>query len=401
MDWLFRISKTSGMRRGGLLGRIGIGAQVKLPQRLLIGVAAVGALVHVGILFPTGLALFRAVPADARPVIVAVSGSLIIAVIACALAMLLVVRAGTRYEARGLALFLVLIAVNWGAVLRFASLDRGPDGTPTGLSFTVGGTPLLLAVLTLALASAALLSLSMRFPHDLTDGGAGRWSLIRRPWVPWALAVATPTLIRPGVSIIGRGARALGMEAETMARLLPWVLGTVATIIGSLVLGMVALAIANFVRGYRLADEEARRSALWLLLGMVGSAFLVMASTFLLALDIILPVSLGLLSRYTPLIVLFAPLVMVICVAVAVLYSGAVDPRLALRRSTINGFAGTFGLLVFAGLENTLSAWFESRLGLPGAVGSFLAGAISAGVILPVRRILGRSRVVSATTGDP
>lgn len=359
-------------------------------QRTLIGIAAVGALGHVATLFPTAWALFRAVPVDGRPVILAISASLVIAMIACALAILLVVRAGQRYEARGLALFLVLIAICWGSVLRFASLDRGPDGSVTGLDISLSGTPVILAVLALALAGASLLSLSVRFPTDLTAGRTGRTPLIRKSWVPWALAIAAPVLLKFGISLLGRAAKAFGVEPERMVQILPWALGAVATIIGSLILGMVLLAIANFVKGYRLADEESRRPVLWLLVGVVGSAFLVLASALLLALDIVLPASLGLLSRYSPLIVLFSPLFMVICVAVAILHSGAVDPRLALRRSTINGIASTAGLLVFAGLENTLSSWVESRLGLPGSLGSLLAGAVSAGVFLPVQRRLSR-----------
>ena len=377
----------------------------ELPQRVLVGVAALGALVHVATLFPTALWLFRAVPDDARALILAVSASLIIAMIACGLALLLVVRAGDRYEARGLALFLSLIAVCWGSVLRFASLERGPGGAPTGLNISVSGTPLLLAILAFALAGAALLRLSTRFPQDLDRGTDGPAPLLRRSWVPWALALATPLLLPPGVSLIGRSARALGFSPDTVLASLPWALGVVATLIAAIVLGMVGQAIANFVRGFRLADAPSRRSALWLVVGVVGSALLVLASTLLLALDMALPVSLGLLSRYTPAIVLFAPLVMVVCVAVAILHAGAVDPRLALRRSTINGIAGTVGLLVFAGLENSLSAWVESRLGLPGAIGSFLAGTISAGTFLPVQRSLGRriagSRVAAQLEESP
>lgn len=359
-----------------------------------------GALVHVVTLFPTAWSLYRAVPADARPVIVAVSASLVMAIIACALALLLIVRAGARYEARHLALFLVLVAICWGSVLRFASIDRGPDGAATGLSINVSGAPLLLAIVTLALASAALLRLSVRFPSDLVADAEDRWSLSRWPWAPWALAVATPFLLQLGISIVGRAATLLGVEGETMARFFPWALWTVSAIIGTIVLGMLALAVSNFLTGYRRADPDSRRSALWLVVGVVGSGILVLASTLLIVLDIVLPVSLGLLSRYSPLIVFFAPLFMVICVGVAVLFSGAVDPRLALRRSTINGIAGTFGLLVFAGLENAVSAWVETRLGLPGIIGSFLAGALSAAVFVPIRWGLRRTSLVSTRSRE-
>jgi hypothetical protein len=359
-------------------------------QRLLIAAAAVGAFMHVATLFPTAAALLRAVAAETRPVILAVSATLVIAILACALAVFLVVRAGARYEARTLALFLVLVAVCWGSVLRFASLDYGPDGSPTGLDVTVSGSALMMAVWSLALASAALLQLSLRFPRDLADTGAAPSWLIRRPWVPWAVATAMPLLFEPGLSWILRGFRALGGGDETAAGLFLWVLASAAVVAALVILGMLGLAVAFFIRGYRRADAEARRSALWLLVGVAGSAMLILASVLLMALDTALPVTPGLLSRHAPFVILFAPLLMVVCVGVAILYSGALDPRLALRRSTINGIAGTVGLLVFAGLENSLSAWVEGRLGLPGTIGSFLAGAASAGVFLPVQHALRR-----------
>lgn len=367
-----------------------------LPQRVLVGVGAIGALVHVATLVPTALGLFGAVPESGRPVVLAVSTSLVIAMIGCALAILLVVRAGRRYEARGLGGFLVLIAVCWGSVLRFASLERGADGSVTSLEISISGTPLLLATLALALAAAALLDLSWRFPHDL-EATAGR--PIRRRWIPWALATSVPLLLVLLPPLLGRTARMAGMTPETMTRLLPWVLAAEGVTALGIVFGMTLLGVRNFVRGYRLADAESRRSVLWLLVGVVGSAVFVVASVLALLLDGVLPISLGLVSRYTPVIVLFAPLFLVVCVAVSILHAGAIDPRLALRRSTINGIAGTLGFLVFAGLENTLSAWVEGRLGLPGVIGSFLSGTAAAGVFLPVQRLLGR-RAAGRPNGD-
>jgi hypothetical protein len=60
------------------------------------------------------------------------------------------------------------------------------------------------------------------------------------------------------------------------------------------------------------------------------------------------------------------------------------------------------GILVFAGLEEVLSGWVASRMGLPGMVGSLLAGSLAAGVMIPLRNTVGRavSRILPGQKPD-
>jgi hypothetical protein len=95
-------------------------------------------------------------------------------------------------------------------------------------------------------------------------------------------------------------------------------------------------------------------------------------------------------------LLVLAPTVLVVTSAVAIFYAGSVDPGLVLRRSTVYGALGALGILLFAGLEDVLSNWVASRIGLPGSVGSLLAGSLTAGVMIPLRKTVDRiaSRVL-------
>ncbi|MDX1392741.1 MAG: hypothetical protein R3195_00050 [Gemmatimonadota bacterium] len=370
-----------------------------LPTRLFVGVVAIAATAHVAILLPTAVELYRAVPPGGRLTVLAISLSLVVAILACGLAGFLIVRAGQRYEARSLSLFLVLIAICWGSILRFASLDYTAGGEIDGISISAEGWVVVVAAFALALAAASLVRLSVRFPYDFeraldpanaATGRLRRW--LRHRYLPWVLACTVPLIVQGVIPLALRIAGAVGVPPERVAAAMPVVLLATLTLIVAIVLGMVSVAAANFVAGYRRADEGSRRPALWLVVGIATAALMIVASLLIWVVDAVLPTSLGALSTYAMLIIVVAPLFMLVCVAVAILYSGAVDPRLALRKSTINGIAGTLGLLVFAGLENTLSGWVEERLGLPGALGAFMAGAAAAAVFLPARWVLNRRR---------
>ena len=359
-----------------------------IAMRVITGLIAGGAMVHVATLLPTAADLYRAVPANGRIAIVTLSTTILVALIACALAILLVVRAGARYEARTLALFLVLVSLCWGSVLRFASVDV--EARELGIEAT--GWPVIIAALTLALSAAALLRLSWHFPFDFSGAGkAGRLRrFLGRRGVAWGLALLAPLLLQTAVPVVMWLVRLSGRSPGDAAGLLGITIVATFWTIVALVVGMGSVATWNFVAGYRMADDDARRAALWLVVGITGTALANVAVGAAFLIEVLLPGDAWSVPSWMLFVPAVSPLFAVGCIAIAVLYSGAVDPSLALRRSTINGIAGTVGLLVFAGLENTLSAWVESRLGLPGLLGSFLAGAVAAGAFLPIQRVLTR-----------
>jgi len=366
-----------------------------LVARVLIALAAGASVFSVASLVPRALDFYRAVPPGGRPAILAVSLTLAIALLGCLLAIVLVVRAGERYEARALALFLLLVSATWGSILRFASLDVGPDSTGGALNITASGWLIMAATAGLALTAAVLLRLSWRFPFDFSAAAAapeaGRLRrAFGRAWVPWALAASVPLVVRYSIPLVHALFPPPDRSAESAMAWLRTALFIMLAYGSVVILGMIALAVLNFLAGYRRAEPGKRRAALWLVVGIVGAGLAILVTASTLTMEILLPIELGFVTRQAPLIAVAAPLFMVLCVAVAVFGSGAIDPTLALRRSTINGIAGMAGLTVFAGLENVLSAWVEGRLGLPGSLGSFLAGGVAAAVFVPVRHALRR-----------
>ncbi len=124
--------------------------------------------------------------------------------------------------------------------------------------------------------------------------------------------------------------------------------------------------------------------------GFAVSAWLILGALGLLLGIAVLDVELEALGIIVPIAIFIAPLVLVTCAAIGILRSGAVDPALVLRRSTVYGALGVLGVVAFAGLENALSALVEARLGLPGIIGSMIAGALVAAVLIPVRGPLQR-----------
>lgn len=80
----------------------------------------------------------------------------------------------------------------------------------------------------------------------------------------------------------------------------------------------------------------------------------------------------------------------VVSVAVGVFHSGAIDPELVLKRTTIYGALAVMFLFLFAGIESLVSELVERGLGLPGLVGSMLVGGFVAVMIAPLRKPLSR-----------
>ena len=62
-------------------------------------------------------------------------------------------------------------------------------------------------------------------------------------------------------------------------------------------------------------------------------------------------------------------------IAMAVFYDGALDPKLAIKRTTLYGAMASFAVVLFAVVETLASDLMAARLGLPGSSGSIVAGA--------------------------
>jgi hypothetical protein len=145
-----------------------------------------------------------------------------------------------------------------------------------------------------------------------------------------------------------------------------------------------AVGVTNLRAAYVLSDREERRRMLWVVTGSVAALWAVLIPIGVWISDVL---GLGLPSVFGWLLLLLplAPLILVLCLAVAVFFSGAMDPALVIRKTTVYGAIGVIFVFLFAGLGNLVEGWVESALGLPGSVGSIITGGAIAVVLLPLR----------------
>lgn len=375
-----------------------------LAFRLFLSLVILASLGHVGVLFPRFLAISAMVPEPARPLVWAALVTILTAVGACTLALILLVRSWRSQGARSLALFLAFLAAFWGSLLRFLHVDVLEDSVTANLSAEGWGATM--AVAGLLLATGAFVRFSTLFPVPLSPRQlppprrmpwlrAIRGSLFR-PQMVWG-AVLLLLLVDWGLGELFRGlipTAEAGESIPVQGAVIPFLVGQIAVVAVSPLLG-IGLGIRNLASGYHLASRADRRRVLWLVAGISAAGWMVLGSVLGLPLAVILRLPDWLVNVLLALLVL-APTVLVGTSAVAIFYAGSVDSGLVLRRSTVYGALGALGILLFAGLEDVLSNWVASRIGLPGIVGSLLAGSLTAGVMIPLRKTVDRiaSRVL-------
>jgi hypothetical protein len=162
------------------------------------------------------------------------------------------------------------------------------------------------------------------------------------------------------------------------------------------------LGTRNLRTSYRVSVPQERKRVLWVVSGFTIATFMVLSAVGLLLLVVVTNLESSVLGVVVPLLVL-APLVLVMCAAIGILYAGAIDPALVLRRSTVWGAIGAAGVILFAGIENALSSLLEERLHLPAFAGAMISGAIVAVILIPVRARVQRwvnARMAVAVPGE-
>ncbi|MFW6088424.1 MAG: hypothetical protein ACODAB_01650 [Gemmatimonadota bacterium] len=363
--------------------------------RIAAGVLVLGAVVHVATVWPRVLDLAAVVDDNAWAIVAAFALSAVTALAACGLALLLLWKVPDRPDARALTLFLAFLAIFWGSLFRFLQIDAGANELSFNLSY--GGNWVSQTALAAFVGStAAFLRFSVLFPRPLTPdrlrparwrrspGRLRRWFL--RPSVVWGTAFAIFAVQRFLPSLAWRLA---GSPDTTTGQLPPALLAAVTAgilLIGSFALAAVVLGARNLLDSYRGASDEERSRILWVVTGFNLASWMVVGALGLMLLVGLASIETVVLSAAIPLALVLAPLVLVVSAAVGILYAGAIDPALALRRSTVYGALGTLGVLAFAALESAVAEWLESRLELPGFVGSVTTGVMVTAALLGLRR---------------
>ena len=145
------------------------------------------------------------------------------------------------------------------------------------------------------------------------------------------------------------------------------------------------IAILFFRAAYARGDEEDRRRIYWFLeagliaAGTLLAAFWVELSVHVIALD-------GVALRWLHALILpVGFLATVLTLGMALLYKGALDSRLVVRRTLLYGAVGFTLTALFVGVETLVEEVISARLGLPDRAGAYLAGVVAALVFGPVR----------------
>jgi hypothetical protein len=366
------------------------------PFRLGAGFLILAAVVHVSTVWPRVAKLAGVLPVARWMLVTGFAISAVTALAACGLAVLLLWKAADRPDARALTMFLAFLAIFWGSLFRFMDVSAETRSISINLSYGSGWISKT-ALASSLLAIAAFLRFSALFPVPLDvtrlppSRLPGNLRRIRaaslRPAPVWFGVIVLLLLQNYSVRIVSRltGADSLPPGASPPAILLaslfvPLALSTLAIVLAF------ALGVRNLRDSYRLAAPAERRRLQWIVGGFSAAAWMVLGAVGLVLLIRFAGLDSDVLALAFPLALVLAPLVAVLGACTGVLYSGAIDPALALEKSTVYGILGAGGLVAFAGIENALSNLVEDRLRLPGFVGAMIAGAIVTSALVPIRK---------------
>ena len=206
-----------------------------------------------------------------------------------------------------------------------------------------------------------------------------------KPSIVWGIGIGlaiffTLPYLRPDSSDAGLGPGISRTWADA------WFTGLMFLFVGVPFLGM-TVGASNLRTSYVAADEDERKKILWVVVGCVGGTAMVLASAF------------GALVGAVPhldwleilvLLLPFAPLVLVLCLAIAVFYKGTIHPALVIKRTTVYGALGVLLLAATSAAESLLSEVLESAFGFSSLASATALGALLALAVLPLRAPLGR-----------
>lgn len=229
------------------------------------------------------------------------------------------------------------------------------------------------------------------FAESMRMGAKPPWlqSLIRRDA---RAAVATVEAIKSrqaaAVTTVGGTALMLNYQVQGAGLGVRMLLFSVIGF-GTIFVGTMAWSVFDFQ--YRTGNAEDRTRISWLALGLVLCGWLVVigasGGTVWLILGGAEPAAqllVALLALAPP----AAATVIVLLLGVSIFFRGAIDPRLAIRKTSLYGFVALIVTVVVAATQNTAVVQLVSHLGLPAQSGSIVAGVAVAVIMTPMRRLI-------------
>lgn len=314
------------------------------------------------------------------------------ALLASSLAIWIAMRAYTSPSNRVFALFLTMFGLAASDEGRFEFVSWALPGPTRAATWPWIAEPgYTTAEILYGLCFAACLAAAVRWAGSYPDGTVQR-ELARPPSTSLsrrlALFVATPAFAWVGV---GGGSATVMITAG--------LLGDRASV--QIVCATSALVISTWLlmRAYRRVTNELQSKMYWILQAAICSSLLLVIS---------LPVEFAVhqLGSSQPVLgwlhASLLPLSLLALIAflcVGVLYAGAVDPILVVRRTLLYSAAGLIVTFVFVGVETSVSAIVERWIALPDRIASWVAGFTAALTFGPIRAWVDRRLATSPKPG--
>jgi hypothetical protein len=313
-----------------------------------------------------------------------VEGAVCLAAVGLALA--LVWRSGARAETRALALLL--------ATAFFPAYMVAQAGVPYPAVVVIQNAMQWVYI-------GAFLRFAALFPQPLTLAAleaSDRARAERKGRVAKPVSRGRRLLLKPA-AVWGGAAVAAAITAMGAVAGQPlWYAALVPLLLWSLYRGVGLLRAS-----YTVADPVGQRRILWVVQGLYSMVWLgvVMlgamgygavhgaraASAGISPSDIQIPYGVMMAANISQSL---SVLVMVVCLAFAIFFQGALDPRLALKRTTVYAMMAVSGALLFAVVENVASSFIADVLHLSEGFGAAIAGGVVALGFNPVRDWLTR-----------
>ncbi len=310
----------------------------------------------------------------------------LVCVAAVGLALALVWRAGARAETRALALLL--------STAFFPAYIVARAGVPYSAVIVVQS-----AIQWVYLG--AFIRFAALFPHPLTLAdleAADRVRAERRGRVARPVSRARRALLSPAAVWGGAAAAGAAAGVGTATGQLFWHVALVPLMLWTLYRGVGLLRAS-----YAVADPVGQRRILWVVQGLYSMVWLGVVMLGAMGYGMVMggraatsgvPASEMEVSSHvlvaTNISQSLSVLVMVVCLAFAIFFQGALDPRLALKRTTVYAMMAVSGALLFAVVENVASSFIVQVLHLSEGLGAAVAGGVVALGFNPVRTWLTR-----------
>jgi hypothetical protein len=228
------------------------------------------------------------------------------------------------------------------------------------------------------LAAAAFLRLAVTYPTDLTADAVGAADLNGRAGMLRGRALAGAD-----VGALARSASAAAVRAGMLRPAPVWTVATILALAhaaGDAILSTVAMALAIGLpvllgvpalrAGFAAADAANRARILWFVEAMlVAGVALVLAA-------ILSAVPAGALGWLSFAILAVAPMIVLLCLATAIVPAGGVEPARALRFTVQWGGASVLAVLVAAVVETVLQPMLAALPALRATVALLAAAAV-------------------------